>query len=131
MTILHAKTALLPGGWESDVTVQIVDGRIATVASGAAPQGQIFDCLLPAPANLHSHTFQRAMAGMTETRGLGADSFWTWRSLMYRFLDRLTPEDVQAMAPHVLGHRLLPRSDIADRASLGSEITARLREVPV
>ena len=102
MTILHAKTALLPGGWESDVSVQIVDGRIAAVASGAAPQGQIVDCLLPAPANLHSHTFQRAMAGMTETRGLGADSFWTWRSLMYRFLDRLTPEDVQAIAGMVM-----------------------------
>ena len=102
MTILHAKTALLPDGWAHDVSVRIVDGRIAAVTPGSAPQGQIADCLLPAPANLHSHTFQRAMAGMTESRGMGADSFWTWRDLMYRFLDRLTPEDVQAIAGMVM-----------------------------
>ena len=48
--------------------------------------------------NLHSHAFQRAMAGMTERRGAGDDSFWTWRTLMYRFLDVLTPEDIEAIA---------------------------------
>ena len=48
--------------------------------------------------NLHSHAFQRAMAGMTERRGPGDDSFWTWRELMYRFLDVLSPEDVEAIA---------------------------------
>ncbi len=118
-TVLHARSALLPTGWAADVLVQIVDGRIAAVTSGAKPTGQItgqitgqntgqiVDCLLPAPANLHSHTFQRAMAGMTETRGRGADgsgqdSFWTWRSLMYRFLDRLTPDDVQTIAAMVM-----------------------------
>jgi formimidoylglutamate deiminase len=48
--------------------------------------------------NLHSHAFQRAMAGMTERRGPGDDSFWTWRELMYRFLDVLAPDDVEAIA---------------------------------
>jgi formimidoylglutamate deiminase len=52
--------------------------------------------------NLHSHAFQRAMAGMTEYRSAGQDSFWTWRTLMYRFLDRLGPEDVQAIAAMVM-----------------------------
>ena len=102
MTILHARTALLPGGWATDVQVQIADGRISAITFGKKPAGQIMDCLLPAPANLHSHTFQRAMAGMTEQRGLDSDSFWTWRSLMYRFLDRLTPDDVQAIAAMVM-----------------------------
>ncbi len=102
MTILHARTALLPGGWATDVQVQIADGRISAITFGKKPAGQIMDCLLPAPANLHSHTFQRAMAGMTEQRGVGSDSFWTWRSLMYRFLDRLTPDDVQAIAAMVM-----------------------------
>ena len=102
MTILHARTALLPGGWATDVQVQIADGRISAITFGKKPAGQIMDCLLPAPANLHSHTFQRAMAGMTEQRGAGSDSFWTWRSLMYRFLDRLTPDDVQAIAAMVM-----------------------------
>ncbi len=102
MTILHAKTALLPMGWAADVAVQITNGRIAAITTGAKPAGQIVDCLLPAAANLHSHTFQRAFAGMTEARGPGQDSFWTWRSLMYRFLDRLTPDDVQAIAAMVM-----------------------------
>lgn len=54
--------------------------------------------LLPALGNLHSHAFQRAMAGMTEYRQAGQDNFWTWRNLMYRFLGRLTPDQVEAIA---------------------------------
>lgn len=102
MTVIHAKTALLPEGWAQDVRVTFDKGRIATVLPGAEPEGQRVDCLLPAPVNLHSHAFQRAMAGMTESRSAGQDSFWTWRNLMYRFLDRLTPEDVQAIAAMVM-----------------------------
>src|SRR5690606_38385696 len=55
--------------------------------------------LLPAMSNLHSHAFQRAMAGLSEARGPHPrDTFWTWRQIMYRFLDHLTPDDVQAIA---------------------------------
>lgn len=96
---IHARRALLPEGWARDVTVEIADGRIRSVAPGQGQGGA--DILLPAPANLHSHAFQRAMAGLTERRGEGDDSFWTWRTLMYRFLDRLTPEHVQAIAAQV------------------------------
>lgn len=95
---LHAKTALLPGGWADNVRVDFADGRIVAVTPGAVPDGGTLGCLLPAPVNLHSHTFQRAMAGMTEARTAGQDSFWTWRALMYRFLDHLTPDDVEAIA---------------------------------
>lgn len=102
MTVIHAKTALLPDGWAQDVTVRLAEGRIAAVTAGAAPEGQRVDCLLPAMVNLHSHAFQRAMAGLTEYRSAGQDSFWTWRTLMYRFLDRLTPDDVQAIAAMVM-----------------------------
>ena len=59
----------------------------------AAPASRI-----PGMPNLHSHAFQRGMAGLAEVRGPAADSFWTWREVMYRFLDRLTPEDVEAIA---------------------------------
>ena len=100
MTVIHAKTALLPDGWAQNVRVTLAQGRVAAVETGV--QGAGVDCLLPAMANLHSHMFQRAMAGMTETRGEGQDSFWTWRTLMYRFLDRLTPEDVQAIGAMVM-----------------------------
>jgi formimidoylglutamate deiminase len=100
MTVLSAKTALLPHGWARDVVVEIEGGRIARISEGL-PNDPALGCLLPAPVNLHSHAFQRAMAGMTERRSAGQDSFWTWRDLMYRFLDRLTPEDVEAIAAFV------------------------------
>lgn len=100
--ILHAETALLPAGWARDVRLRIEGGRIAEVTAGAAPEGARLACLLPAPANLHSHTFQRAMAGLTEARTAGQDSFWTWRALMYRFLDQLSPEDVEAIAAQAM-----------------------------
>jgi formimidoylglutamate deiminase len=98
--ILHAATALLPDGWARDVRIRIVGGRIAEIATGVAGQGH--GVLLPAPVNLHSHTFQRAMAGLTEARTAGQDSFWTWRALMYRFLDSLSPDDVQAIAAQAM-----------------------------
>ncbi|RFC62205.1 formimidoylglutamate deiminase [Fulvimarina endophytica] len=99
---IHAEAALLPDGWTRDVTVEIgKDGAIASVVRSAGePPDHSVAVLLPAVANLHSHTFQRAMAGMTETRspeGKG-DSFWTWRTLMYRFLDILTPDEIEAVA---------------------------------
>jgi formimidoylglutamate deiminase len=102
MTTLFAPSALLPAGWAHDVRVTLDGGRIAGVEPDAARADSdlhLAGCaLLPAMPNLHSHAFQRAMAGMTERRGAGDDSFWTWRMLMYRFLDVLTPEDVEAIA---------------------------------
>lgn len=93
---IHARAALLPQGWAEDVAVTVgPDGRIAAVETGR-PGGR--GVLLPALANLHSHSFQRAMAGLTEHRVDGRDNFWSWRSLMYRFLDRMTPEQVEAVA---------------------------------
>ncbi|MWD28551.1 formimidoylglutamate deiminase, partial [Aquicoccus sp. SCR17] len=100
MTTILAETALLPEGWRDNVRVEIAAGRIASVAAGAVPGPEDLRTgpLLPAPCNLHSHGFQRAMAGLTEGRGPeGRDSFWTWRRLMFRFLDRLTPDDVEAI----------------------------------
>lgn len=101
---IWAEQALLPGGWARDVTVALSGGRIASVTPDSpAPAGaQRVGALLPAPANLHSHAFQRAMAGLTERRGPDPrDTFWTWRQLMFRFLDSLTPEDVEAIAAFV------------------------------
>jgi len=103
MTVLWARQALLADGWARDVSVAITaEGRIESVTPEQPQTGQRVDVLLPAPANLHSHAFQRAMAGMTEARGPDpSDSFWTWRQLMFRFLDRLTPDHVQAIAAFV------------------------------
>jgi hypothetical protein len=54
--------------------------------------------LVPGLPNLHSHAFQRGMAGLTEIGGGDGDSFWSWRELMYRFLAHLRPDAVQAIA---------------------------------
>lgn len=98
--MIFAKQALLPQGWAQDVRVTLSTGRIASVQVGsvAEPGDTRVAALLPALSNLHSHAFQRAMAGMTEHRASGPDSFWTWRRLMYRFLDRLTPGQIEAIA---------------------------------
>ncbi|MEX0407989.1 formimidoylglutamate deiminase [Aquibium sp. LZ166] len=99
---IHAATALLPSGWAKDVRAEIgADGRMSGVQRGAAaaPSDVRVAVLLPAISNLHSHTFQRAMAGLSEARGpSGRDSFWTWREIMYRFLDVLTPDEIEAIA---------------------------------
>jgi len=101
--VIHAKQALTPGGWQSDIEVIIgADGRIDSVGPHTMPPTQRNDLLLPAPVNLHSHAFQRAMAGLTEARGPDPrDSFWSWRRLMYRFLDQLTPQHIEAITAQV------------------------------
>lgn len=97
---IHAQLALLPGGWASDVAIDIDgQGQISSVRPGARPDGReiVAGPLLPAMPNLHSHAFQRAMAGLAE-RGGRDDSFWTWRDIMYAALSGLSPEDVEAIA---------------------------------
>ncbi len=102
MTGIFAPEALLPDGWAERVRVTLADGRIAGVTPGAAPEpGDTVltgMALLPAASNVHSHAFQRAMAGLAEMRATGEDDFWTWRSVMYDFLGRMTPESVEAVA---------------------------------
>ncbi len=100
MTSIHARAALLPGGMAEDVRLRLADGRIAEVAPGVAPLpgDERVGLVLPGMANLHSHAFQRAMAGLTELRGPGADSFWTWREAMYRLALALDPDQAEAIA---------------------------------
>lgn len=99
--ILWFEKALLPEGWANGVEITIDrEGRIGTVRPGtsntAGHDGGA--AAVPGLVNLHSHAFQRAMAGLTERRGPTEDSFWTWRELMYRFVERLDPEAMQAVA---------------------------------
>lgn len=103
MTVIFAKRAFLAAGWAENLRLEIKNGRIARLTPNAVAQigDTRVDTLLPALANLHSHAFQRAMAGMTEYRLAGRDSFWTWRDLMYRFTARLSPDHIQAIAAQV------------------------------
>ncbi|MCB1497017.1 MAG: formimidoylglutamate deiminase [Bauldia sp.] len=101
MTVIHFGRALLPDGWSSDVRVAIdADGRIAGVERGAKAEADDERAAIGIPGvpNVHSHTFQRGMAGLAETRGPITDTFWTWRETMYRFAGAITPEDAEAIA---------------------------------
>ena len=99
---LFAAHALLPTGWARDVLLSWNEqGFLTEVKTDAAcPPGtlQAAGPLLPGMPNLHSHAFQRAFAGLTEYRGAAQDSFWSWRSLMYRFAAAITPEQLEAIA---------------------------------
>jgi formiminoglutamate deiminase len=97
---LHFATALLPDGWATNVRIGIQDGRIAAIDTDetSAATDERHAIALPGLPNLHSHAFQRGMAGLAEVRGRSDDSFWTWRAIMYRFVDRLTPDDLAAIA---------------------------------
>jgi formimidoylglutamate deiminase len=83
-------------------------GLISSVAANAQPgtAQRLGRVVVPGMANVHSHAFQRAMAGLAEQRGDSTDSFWTWRQTMYGFLDRLTPDDVEAIAALVCSEML-------------------------
>ena len=91
--------ALLPSGWARDVRVTVADGTTVAVAQDAPRAGadHVPGIAVPGLPNLHSHAFQRGMAGLAERRGPTADSFWTWREVMYHFLQRLSPDDVEAI----------------------------------
>jgi formimidoylglutamate deiminase len=94
--------ALLPGGMARNVRITVSpDGAIASTVADAAAANRIGGFAIAGMPNLHSHAFQRAMAGRAEAAGPGADSFWSWRDIMYRFLDRLGPDDVADIAAFV------------------------------
>jgi formimidoylglutamate deiminase len=99
-TRLWFESALLPDGWTAHVRCTIAHGRIARVEHNvpAADADARHAIGVPGLLNVHSHAFQRAMAGLAERRSPGSDSFWTWRETMYRFVERLDPDDVEAVA---------------------------------
>ena len=100
VTDIFAEQALLPNGWHDNVRLTLAEGRITAVQPGAAAAAgdERHAILLPGMPNLHSHAFQRGMAGLAELRGPSADSFWSWREVMYRFALSMTPDQVEAVA---------------------------------
>ena len=101
MTRLFFKHALVESHWaknvaiEVDATGYIESIKLNTEASNPDHHAKI---AIPGLPNAHSHAFQRAMAGLAEIRGPIDNSFWTWRQIMYQFLERLTPKDLYAIA---------------------------------
>ena len=103
MTKIFANKILTSSGWKENITVEInADGHIEKLRTDTKEYDHHVGCLLPAPVNAHSHSFQRAMSGLTEYRGPNPkDSFWTWRKLMFKFLKQLDPDIVEAIAAFV------------------------------
>ena len=97
---LLAAHALLPDGWAADVLLEWNDGGQLTRVepNSTATLLRADGPVIPSIPNLHSHAFQRAIAGLTEFRGQASDSFWSWRTLMYRFALRLDPAQLEAIA---------------------------------
>ena len=100
MSTLHFRNALLLAGWARDVRIEIVEGAIGRVTPNVerSPADEALAVAVPGIASLHSHAFQRGMAGLAEVRGPASDTFWTWRDTMYRFALSMSPEDVEAVA---------------------------------
>ncbi len=97
---LRFESALVNGKWQNNPTIVVRDGIIESIStsdnSKAACDLELV--ALPGMPNIHSHSFQRSFAGLSEYRTGETDSFWTWRELMYRFLDALQPEDLLTIA---------------------------------
>ncbi|WP_454776401.1 formimidoylglutamate deiminase [Janthinobacterium tructae] len=110
---LFARHALLPQGWRRDVLLEWdAAGDLTVVTDNAVALNgvEVVEYVLPGMVNLHSHAFQRALGGMTEVAGDEvnhlADSFWTWRDLMYRFARHITPEQMQSIAAQLFAECL-------------------------
>jgi formimidoylglutamate deiminase len=97
---LRLSSALLPSGWHDDVVVHVDEGGVIAQVDIAQPGDgtRLNGIAVPGIANVHSHAHQRAMVGLAERSGPGADSFWTWREAMYGFALAMQPEDLEAIA---------------------------------
>lgn len=98
--VLHANFLFASTGWMENARLHLKGGNIVRLEPGVPANvgDEPADVLIPAMPNLHSHAFQRAMAGLAETRGPGSDSFWSWRELMYRLALSFSPDQMEAVA---------------------------------
>ena len=110
-----APQAWVQGAWAVDVLLEVAaDGTWSTVQPGATAQQQaaatrLQGPVLPGVVNAHSHAFQRAIAGLTERRSNGAgaaDDFWSWRDRMYSAANRITPDQLEAIASQLYAELL-------------------------
>jgi len=106
---LFAEQALLPDRWARDVLIHYgpMDGKILEIERDAKAGGdEHAKIVIPGMPNLHSHAFQRAMAGLAERAGGKDDSFWTWRQTMYDLVSRVGPDDMEAIAEQLYAELL-------------------------
>lgn len=101
MSRYHASSALLATGWSENVLFEVDDAGLISALTPGVPAGgaeTLDGPVVPGMPCLHSTSFQRGMAGLTEKGGPQGDSFWSWRKLMYRFIEQLQPDDIEIIA---------------------------------
>ncbi|WP_405980388.1 formimidoylglutamate deiminase [Streptomyces sp. NBC_00158] len=108
------KTYWLEHAWLGDtvepgVALEVsADGRIAALRTGTdtpPPGAEVLRGLtLPGLANAHSHAFHRALRSVVQ---VGSGTFWTWRDVMYKVAQNLTPESYFALARAVYAEMAL------------------------
>ncbi|USG62985.1 formimidoylglutamate deiminase [Sneathiella marina] len=149
--IKHYFSNILSGdGWQQDLLMTVdPSGRISALAEGSAADADYSHSgyAVPGMANVHSHAFQRAMAGLAEVSGEQADSFWSWRNVMYSFLGEINPDQLQAIASQLyvemlkagftsVGEFHYLHNDIngqafSDRAEMSKSIVAAAQETSI
>jgi len=101
-SVFYAQKALLDDGWANDILIEVSTTGIIESITTDSPitkdAERLNGVLIPGMPNLHSHAFQRAFAGFSEARGETDDSFWTWRKIMYQFVDKVTPGQAYTIA---------------------------------
>jgi formimidoylglutamate deiminase len=98
MIKVFAERILLADGWAKQKTLIIENGTIQKIEEGKSVGAECVGTVIPGMINCHSHAFQRAFAGYSEQGSEGQDSFWTWRKVMYKFLQQLTAENANIIA---------------------------------
>ena len=104
------KQALLPNGWQDNVSVAIdSDGVFQDISENSRqhPNDIVLDCIIPSMPNCHSHVFQRTMAGLTEYKTSDNDSFWSWRNLMYQYANKIDARQLYHIAKYAYSEMLL------------------------
>lgn len=106
-TEVHARLALLANGWARNVTLTIENGCFSSVRANTSPYDNAVAIAIPGLCNAHSHAFQRALAGYTEHRGHGKDTFWTWRNVMYALAGRIDAAALETIAAQLYAEMLM------------------------
>ena len=96
----HCPWMLGADGWHRDVIMTVSSaGMIESLDNQPEDSVQrLPGSVIPGMPNVHSHAHQRLIAGLTGRRGVGEDSFWSWREQMYRVIDQLTARDLELVA---------------------------------
>ena len=121
ITRLWAPQAWVAGAWADAVLLEAdalgrwvaitPDTPLHTLQTPTQTQTQTHAQVLPGPVlpglvNAHSHAFQRAFVGLSESRDSDTDDFWSWRDRMYGVALRITPDQLQAVATHLYAELL-------------------------